>query len=374
MEEHRRLGVREAQQTPLGQVLAEMAREGELYRRLRERKVECFACGHRCVIFEGLSGICRVRFNRGGKLYVPWGYVGPLQLDPIEKKPFFHAYPGARTLSFGMLGCDLACPYCQNWQVSQTLRDPVATRLADFTPISPEAFVRLALRSGARVLASTYNEPLITSEWAVTLFREGQRYGLVGSFVSNGNATPEVLDYLRPYVDLYKVDLKSMREKTYRVLGGRLQTVLDTIRGAWERGFWVEVVTLIVPGFNDQEGELRDAARYLASISPFLPWHVTAFHSDYRMTSTPNTSAESLLRAAHIGQEAGLRYVYAGNLPGRVGCSENTYCHGCGALLVERIGFRVLQNRLAATGGLCPECGTPIPGRWSRPPRTLQGP
>lgn len=371
MEEHRRLGVREAQQTPLGRVLADLSREGELYRRLEGGKVECFACGHRCVIFEGLGGICRVRFNRGGKLYVPWGYVGALHLDPMEKKPFFHAYPGEQTLSFGMLGCDLACPYCQNWQISQALKDPVSTRLADFMPISPEAFVQLALRCGARVLTSTYNEPLITSEWAASLFREGQRYGLVGSFVSNGNATPEVLDYLRPYVDLYKVDLKSMREKTYRVLGGRLQTVLDTIRGAWERGFWVEVVTLIVPGFNDQEDELWDAARYLASISPFLPWHVTAFHSDYRMMQIPNTPVESLLRAARIGQEAGLRYVYAGNLPGRVGRYENTYCHGCGALLVERRGFRVLQNRLAATSGRCPECGTSIPGRWSSLPRDL---
>lgn len=363
-EEFRRLSVREAQQTPLARVLQEMTREGELYRRLEEHRVECFACGHRCVIFEGLSGVCRVRFNRGGRLYVPWGYVGALQLDPIEKKPFFHAYPGARALSFGMLGCDLACPYCQNWQISQTLRDPVATRLAGFTPITPEEFVQLALRSGARVLTSTYNEPLITSEWAVALFREGRRHGLVGSYVSNGNATPEVLDYIRPYVDLYKVDLKSMREKGYRRLGGRLQTVLDTLRWAHNRGFWVEVVTLVVPGFNDEEAELRDAASYIAGVSPFIPWHLTAFHSDYRMLDTPSTPAATLLRAAQIGQEQGLRYVYVGNLPGQVGRYENTYCHGCGALLVERRGFRVLQNRLAGTGGTCPDCGTRIPGVW----------
>ncbi len=362
---HRRLSAREAQQTPLAQVLSNFTREGALYRRLPGGKVECFACGHRCVIFDGLPGICRVRFNRGGNLYVPWGYVGALQVDPVEKKPFFHAYPGSRTLSFGMLGCDLQCPYCQNWQLSQTLRDPVATRLADFTPITPEEFVQLALRYHARVLTSTYNEPLITSEWAVALFREGKRHGLVTSYVSNGNATPEVLDFLRPHLDLYKVDLKSMRESSYRVLGGKLQTVLDTIRWTWERGFWVEVVTLVVPGFNDSDAELRDAAQYLASVSPFLPWHVTAFHSDYRMTETPNTPPEALLRAARIGQEAGLRYVYAGNLPGQVGRYENTYCHGCGALLVERYGFTVISNRLANTGGTCPDCGTQIPGRWA---------
>lgn len=368
--QYRRLGAREAQDTPLGRVLQERTRESELYRPLEGGKVECFACGHRCVVFEGLPRVCRVRSNRGGKLYVPWGYVGALQLDPIEKKPFFHAYPGARTLSFGMLGCDLQCPYCQNWQISQTLRDPVATRLADYTPITPEEFVQLALRSGARVLTSTYNEPLITSEWAVALFREGRRYGLVGSYVSNGNATPEVLDYLRPYVDLYKVDLKSMREDRYRVLGGPLRTVLDTIRRAWEQGFWVEVVTLVVPGFNDDPAELQEAAAFLASVSPFLPWHVTAFHPDYRMTETPTTPPHTLLRAARIGQEAGLRYVYVGNLPGQVGRYENTYCHGCGALLVERRGFQVLQDRLTPTGGICPDCGVRIPGVWGAPATT----
>lgn len=360
--EHRRLKVKEVQQLPIARVLKEFSREGELYRRLDDGKVECFACGHRCVIFDGLPGVCRVRYNEGGKLYVPWGYVGALHLDPIEKKPFFHAYPGAKALSFGMLGCDLQCPYCQNWQISQVMRDAVATMLADFTPITPEEFVRMALRHKAKVLTSTYNEPLITSEWAVAIFREGKKHGLVGSYVSNGNATPEVLDYIRPFVDLYKIDLKSMREHNYRTLGGKLETVLNTIRWTWERGFWVEVVTLIVPAFNDSEEELRDAARYIASVSPDIPWHVTAFHPDFLMTDRSSTPAKTLIRAAEIGYEEGLKFVYAGNLPGMVGPYENTYCPKCHTLLIERYGFQVLRYRLK--DGKCPDCGESIPGIW----------
>jgi pyruvate formate lyase activating enzyme len=251
---------------------------------------------------------------------------------------------------------------CQNWQISQVMRDSVATMLADFTPITPEEFVKMALRYKAKVLTSTYNEPLITSEWAVALFREGKKFGLVGSYVSNGNATPEVLDYIRPVVDLFKIDLKSMREKNYRELGGKLETVLNTIRWAWERGFWVEVVTLVVPKFNDSEEELRDAARYIASVSPDIPWHVTAFHPDYLMTDRGATPVKTLIRAAEIGYEEGLKFVYAGNLPGMVGPYENTYCPKCHALLIERYGFQVRRYRIV--DGKCPDCGEPIPGVW----------
>ena len=251
---------------------------------------------------------------------------------------------------------------CQNWQISQVMRDAVATMLADFTPVTPEEFVKMALRYRAKVLTSTYNEPLITSEWAVALFREGKKFGLVGSYVSNGNATPEVLDYIRPVVDLFKIDLKSMREKNYRELGGKLETVLNTIRWAWERGFWVEVVTLVVPKFNDSEEELRDAARYIASVSPDIPWHVTAFHPDYLMTDRGATPVKTLIRAAEIGYEEGLKFVYAGNLPGMVGPYENTYCPKCHALLIERYGFQVRRYRIV--DGKCPDCSEPIPGVW----------
>jgi len=220
------------------------------------------------------------------------------------------------------------------------------------------------VRHRARILTSTYNEPLITAEWAVEVFRAGRARGLVGSFVSNGNATPEVLDYLRPWVDLYKVDLKSFDDRHYRKLGGLLRTVLDTIRLLHARGSWVEVVTLVIPGFNDSDAELRDIARFLASVSPDIPWHVTGFHRDYRMTDPDDTTAASLVRAAEIGMAEGLRHVYAGNRPGRVGPFENTWCPSCRTLLVERTGFVVRRDRLTPTGGLCPGCGARIPGVW----------
>jgi pyruvate formate lyase activating enzyme len=350
-----------ATQSPLGQTLARHTREGALYEKLPDDRVRCFACGHRCLIPPGRDGICRVRFNEGGRLRVPFGYVGALHLDPVEKKPFFHAYPGATALSFGMLGCDYHCGYCQNWLTSQALRDPAA--VAPPESISPGEIVGLALTRGARILTSTYNEPLITSEWAVEVFREGVKKGLVCSYVSNGNGTAEVLDYIRPYVRLYKVDLKSFRDKHYRELGGTLDRVLWTIRALHEQGFWLEVVTLVVPGFNDSDEELRDIARFLVSVSADVPWHVTAFHRDYKMTDPEATSARTLLRAAEIGVSEGLRFVYAGNLPGRLGDWESTYCPGCRSLLVERVGFRVLQNRLAS--GRCPDCGREIPGVWA---------
>jgi pyruvate formate lyase activating enzyme len=347
--------------SPLGQVLARYTRAGDLYEKLGNDRVRCVACGHRCLIPSGREGICRVRFNEGGVLRVPFGYVGALQLDPVEKKPFFHALPGSRALSFGMLGCDLHCGYCQNWLTSQALRDPAAVSLPERA--TAQQLVDLAEQKGARILTSTYNEPLITSEWALEVFRVGLARGLVCSFVSNGNGTSEVLDYIQPFVRLYKVDLKSFRDRPYRDLGGTLERVTWTIRALHERGFWLEVVTLVVPGFNDSDEELRDIARFLVSVSPDVPWHVTAFHQDYKMTDPADTDARTLLRAAEIGATEGLRFVYAGNLPGRLGNWENTYCPGCRALLVERVGFRVLQNRV--TNGQCPDCRRLIPGVWS---------
>jgi pyruvate formate lyase activating enzyme len=344
----------------LEQVLKPRTREGDLYERLPDESVRCFACGHRCLIREGRPGICKVRYNEGGTLYVPWGYVAGVQLDPIEKKPFFHAYPGASALSFGMLGCDLHCSFCHNYITSQALRDPDA--IAPPRDITPEQFVALARRHNARVITSTYNEPLITSEWAAAIFKEARQAGLVCSYVSNGNGTPEVLDYIRPYVDLYKVDLKSFDDRHYRKLGGTLQSVLDTIRMLHGRGVWLEIVTLLIPGFNDSDAELRDLARFLVSVSPDIPWHVTAFHKDYRMQDPENTSPRVLVHASEIGRREGLRYVYAGNLPGQVGDFENTRCPACDALLIERYGFRILRNRIDA--GACPDCRTPIPGRW----------
>ena len=306
-------------------------------------------------------GVCKVRFNDAGTLRVPWGYVAGVQCDPVEKKPFFHAYPGALAYSFGMLGCDLHCSYCQNWVTSQALRDPDAAVPPRDT--TPESLVQDALRQGAQIVVSTYNEPLITVEWAVEVFKKARQQGLVTGFVSNGNGTDRVLEYLRPVIDLYKVDLKSFDDKHYRELGGRLQPILDTIAWLHASGVWVEIVTLLIPGFNDSDHELRGLTEFLAGVSPDIPWHVTAFHQDYRMLDAANTTPAMLRRAAGIGRAAGLRFVYAGNLPGRVGGLEDTCCHACDERLIARRGYLIKEYRVTS-GGACPACATPVPGRW----------
>lgn len=341
------------------EILARHTREGSLYEKTGDNSVVCFACGHRCLIREGRSGVCKVRFNRSGRLQVPWGYVGGIQTDPIEKKPFFHVRPGAAAVSFGMLGCDFHCGYCQNWLTSQTLRDPAA--VSSLQEITAEQLVTLAKARNA-VLTSTYNEPLITSEWAAEVFRLARETGVQTAYVSNGNGTPEVIEFLKPLVDFYKVDLKSFQDRNYRKLGGVLKNVLNSIELLHGNGFWVEIVTLVVPGFNDSDKEIREIARFVAGVSPDIPWHVTAFHKDYKMTEPDNTPAKTLLRAAGIGASEGLRFVYSGNLPGRTKNLENTYCPDCDELLVERVGFNVLQNRIQT--GSCPSCGSGIPGRW----------
>jgi pyruvate formate lyase activating enzyme len=346
----------------LADVLAHETREGELYHTLADGRLRCVACGHCCPLPEGAIGVCKVRFNEGGRLRVPWGYVGGVQCDPIEKKPFFHAHPGALAYSFGMLGCDLHCGYCQNWVTSQALRDPRA--VAPPLEAKPADLVRDAVRQQARVMVSTYNEPLITSEWAVAVFKEAKAAGLVTGYVSNGNGTPEVLEYLRPWVDLYKVDLKSFDDRHYRELGGRLQPILDTIRRLYSMGFWVEIVTLLIPGFNNSRDEITRLTEFVASVSPAIPWHATAFHGDYKMTDPESTTAEMLIEAAEIARQSGLQHVYAGNIPGHVGDLENTRCSECRELLIARRGYFIREYRVTPDGR-CPQCAAAVPGRWS---------
>ena len=229
---------------------------------------------------------------------MPWGYVGGVQCDPIEKKPFFHAHPGALAYSFGMLGCDLHCSYCQNWVTSQALRDPA--RCLRRLDVAPGGAGRAKpSRLDARVVVSTYNEPLITSEWAVEIFKAARAAGLITAYVSNGNGTPRVLEYIRPWIDLYKVDLKSFDDRHYRQLGGRLAPILETIRALHAMGIWLELVTLLIPGFNDSDDELTAPDRVRrVGLTADIPWHVTAFHKDYRMQDPANTTPEMLLRAA----------------------------------------------------------------------------
>ena len=251
---------------------------------------------------------------------------------------------------------------CQNWLTSQALRDDAAGTAP--RAVSAERLVAMARECGARMVGSSYNEPLITAEWAVEVFKKARAAGFRTAFISNGNATPQVLDYLRPWTDCYKIDLKTMSDRGYRQLGGVVGNILETVRMVHERGFWEEIVTLVIPGFNDSEAELRRAAEFIASVSTDIPWHVTAFHQDYKMTENANTTAEQLIRACEIGRGAGLKFVYAGNLPGRVGRWENTYCPACGELLVERYGYSIRKLKVGADG-LCPACATKIPGVWA---------
>ena len=340
--------------------LDSQTRPGDLVKKLDGRNLLCTACGHLCKLKPGQRGICKVRFNSEGTLMVPFRYSAGLQNDPIEKKPFFHAQPGSLAMSFGMLGCDFRCAYCQNWFTSQSLKDEAST--VRTTSITAGEICDQALQHGSKVVVSTYNEPLITSEWAVEVFQEAKVKGLGTAYVSNGHGTPEVLEYLRPWVDLFKIDLKSFSEKEYRRLGGNLSAVLETIQAVYGMGIWLELVSLLIPDYNDSDEELAKMAEFISGISPTIPWHVTAFHPDYKMQDRGRTPVNTLLRATQHGKEAGLQFVYAGNIPGQVSNTENTYCPKCQHLLVERRGFRVLSVNLK--GECCPSCAATVPGRW----------
>jgi len=344
----------------LAEVLDRHTVAGSLFRREGER-LRCVACGHRCLIAEGRRGICKVRFNRNGELRVPFGYVAGVQCDPVEKKPFFHLYPGSDALTFGMMGCDFHCSYCQNWVTSQALRDDAAQ--TQIIPVTPAQLLGAVRNHHARLVVSSYNEPLITAEWAVTVFRQAREVGLDCAFVSNGNATPEVLDFLKPWIIGYKIDLKGFDEARYRRLGGTLHHVTEAIRMVHARGIWIEIVTLLITGFNDEPQEIRAAAKFLASVSRDIPWHITAFHPDYKYTDTNRTTETQLVRAAEIATEEGMRFVYAGNAPGRVGQWENTYCPNCRYKLIDRLGYLIREYSITAAGQ-CPKCQSRIPGIW----------
>ncbi len=354
----------------LTKLLAGLTKEGELFEKLDEDRVRCSACAHRCAMRPGQAGICKVRFNRDGTLMVPHDYTGGLQDDPIEKKPFYHVRPGLRTMSFGTLGCNFNCGFCQNWLSSQALKEKDAK--AEPRPTTAEAIVQRALDRGCEGLTSTYNEPLISTEWAVEIFKLAREKGLVTSYVSNGHATPEVLEYLMPHLDYINIDLKSFDEGNYRKLGGKFEAVKETLTTLAKSDLWLEVVTLVVPGFNDSDEELKAIATFLAGLGREIPWHITAFHPDYKMNNVPGTSADALMRTYRIARKSGLVYVYPGNLPGQFDNLESTLCPTCGTLCVERMGFLIRTNHLAKTDGSCQGCGRDIPGIWD-PPKNPQG-
>lgn len=335
---------------------------GRLYESFSGRKkmVRCLACAHKCVIPEGMYGRCFVRINIGGQLLVPAGEVSALATDPIEKKPLYHFFPGEDTLSFGMEGCPFNCSFCQNWHISQRLRHGDLPKQT--TSCSAEQIVNAALKSDLKIITSTYNEPLVSSEWAVDIFTLAKKHDLKTAFVSNGFASPEALDFLDPYLDAVNVDLKCFTEENYNHLGGRLTPVLETLNSLRKRGKWVEVTTLVVPGFNDSNEELEALTRHLAQWDSDIPWHVSAYHESYRHHATdPRTSTATINRAIEIGKAAGLTFVYSGNLP--TGKEQaDTACPKCKTVIITRRNFTVTSNFLK--DGACPNCGMDIPGVW----------
>lgn len=319
--------------------------------------VRCLACAHRCKLKPGQHGLCGVRFNQRGSLYGPWGYVSRRYVRPVETNTIFHVHPGALALTFGMYGCDLRCPFCHNWYLSQALREETAEAPAEMTP---EALIAEALEAGAEVVCAAYNEPMLAAEWVRAVFGEARKQGLTTALITDGNSTPEALEYIRPVTDVVRIDLKALDDRGYRALGGRLDPVLETLARAQAMGFWVEVVTLIVPGLNDDAAGLGDMASALAELDPDLPWHLNAAQPRYRHRAAPPPT-DFLLSVAGSAYVRGLRHVYVGNVAA-ASALAHTRCPTCHAVTVRRCDYRTTSKRLDE--GRCPECRTPLAGLW----------
>ena len=333
--------------------------EARLYAKLEDKKVKCALCAHRCTIADGKKGICQVRENRGGTLYsLVYGLSISQAIDPVEKKPLFHFYPGSSAFSFATVGCNLRCSFCQNWQISQAVRDG---GVVDGHDSSPEHLAAAARHYGCRSIAYTYTEPTIFFEYAYDTAVAASKVGIKSIYVTNGYMTEEMLDAFAPHLHAANVDLKSFSDQFYvKNCGARLQPVLDTLRAMKKRGIWLEVTTLVVPGQNDSAEELRELAAFLAKeVGVDTPWHVSRFRPEYEMMDAPQTPTETLRRAREMGLEAGLRYVYEGNVPGSDG--ENTYCYSCHRRLIHRFGFSIVEN-VVGPGSRCTYCGAVIDG------------
>jgi len=331
-------------------------REAMLYERLPDGVVRCELCSHHCAISDGKKGICHVRENRGGTLYtLVYGRTIARNVDPIEKKPLFHFYPGTASYSVATPGCNFRCDWCQNFDISQMPReqDMIMGKEA-----SPEDIVADAKQTGCRSIAYTYTEPTVFFEYTYETARLAHEAGLANVYVSNGYMSPAMLQAFYPYLDAINVDLKAFRDETYKkYVGARLQPVLDNLKQIKQLGIFLEVTTLVIPGINDDPGELRDAARFVAGeLGVDTPWHVSRFHPMYKMMDVPSTPVETLQLAGEIGAEEGLRFIYVGNVPGHSG--ENTVCYSCGKVVVERMGYRT--KMVALDGSKCGFCGAEL--------------
>ncbi len=339
-----------------------MLHEAILYEKMDGEEVRCHLCAHRCLIKPGKRGTCRVRENRGGILYsLVYGRLVAENVDPIEKKPLYHFQPGSLSYSIATAGCNLSCSHCQNYEIS--LLAPRSETIPGRTRQAGD-IVEQALRSGCRSISYTYTEPTIFMEFALDCGRMAAERGLTNVFVTNGFMTPEAIQAITPVLDAANVDLKGATEDHYRkVCGASLEPVLDTIRSLYQAGVWLEVTTLLIPGLNDDETSISRISEFIASVDPLIPWHISRFFPVYRMKDRPPTDTESLKRAERAGMEAGLKYVYLGNVHDG---ADQTKCHHCGHVLLERSGFSITGSSLGNTGA-CPECGTPFHGVLNDP-------
>lgn len=320
-----------------------------------KEKIICLLCRHYCKLKEGQTGICGVNKNVGGELKtLAYGHPVAINLDPIEKKPIYHMLPGSKALSFGTVGCNFRCPFCQNWDISQE------TKINESIEVSPQKMVELALENGASSIAYTYNEPTIFYPYAKDIGLIAKEKGLKNIFVSNGFESSEVIKDMASWLDAANIDLKSWNDAYYKkVLKGGLEEVKDTLRQMVKEGIWVEVTTLLIEGENDSDQDLKEMAAFIANdLGKHVPWHLSAFHPDYKMMDHERTKLETLQRAKEIGKKAGLYYIYMGNVP----VHGDTHCPDCGELLIDRTGYSVIVNKLE--GGCCPKCKRAIEGVW----------
>ncbi len=333
--------------------------ESKLYDKLKENNVRCNVCRRRCTIPNGSAGFCMTRENRNGALYSTiYGEVSSLSINPIEKKPVYHFYPGSRWLSVGSVGCNFRCPGCQNWSISQWKGGPMYTQY-----ISPERLAREAEAVGCKGISWTFNEPTLWLEYTLDSAKLAKACGLYTNYVTNGFITEEAFDMIAPFLDVYRVDIKGFSDETYLKVTGikGFEGILRNAKRAKEHGMHVEIVTNIIPGLNDDAAELLGLASWIKEkLGPDTPWHVTGFHPHHELVHLKPTPLATLERAWSLGKEVGLHYVYLGNVPGHE--KENTFCHSCGRLLIERDIFDVIKDDIKA--GHCPECGARIPGRF----------
>ncbi len=329
-----------------------MVQEAMFYKRLENNKVQCLLCSHYCKILPGKRGICRVREDQEGVLYtLNYRKLIAANIDPIEKKPLFHFYPGSKSYSVAAMGCNFRCLHCQNWSISQPERDIIEGQV-----VSPERIVQNALDSDCLSISYTYTEPTIFYETALEIARLARNKGLKNIFVTNGYISPDALNHIAPYLDAANIDLKAMSDTFYRkVCGARLEPVLDRIKQYYELGIWVEITTLIIPGYNDEDDELGEIAQFIADIDKEIPWHISAFYPTYKLNDAPPTPVSTLQRAYKVGKDKGLHYVYEGN----VGEGENTFCPSCGKTIINRKYFST-NNKIK--NGKCPFCGEEIRG------------